>query len=88
MNRADAMLAVLRINEGSWWTRQEIFRWSDRYFLTNNAAAELRARGFNVEHAKRGQDDLYRLGASGLPSDAARCLPPEAPITPGYSVKV
>lgn len=62
MNRADRMLAVLRLNEG-WWSRNSIFTLAGCYFLSNNAAAELRARGFKVEHTRRGRIDLYRLVA-------------------------
>jgi biotin operon repressor len=58
MNRADRMLSVLK--DGRVYSRREIFE-RVGYLMTNNAAAELRARGFEVEHRKEKGNDVYRL---------------------------
>jgi hypothetical protein len=56
------MLAALE--DGEWHERQEILSHSERFYLTNNAAAELRAKGYTIEHVKRGRDeDWYLLAA-------------------------
>lgn len=61
MNRADLLLSVLR--DGKPHTRQDIFG-RVGYFLANNAASELRARGFDVVHSREGRLDVYRLVGS------------------------
>lgn len=58
-SRADAMLAVLR--DGRIHSRDEIFQLAGRFFLTNNAASELRSRGFDVCHGRQGRLDVYWL---------------------------
>lgn len=69
MNRADRMLEVLR--DGRPHTRRDLF---DRcgFFLTNNAAAELRARGYNVVQSRERVDGVviysYRLASCDEPS--------------------
>lgn len=57
-NRADRMLEVLR--DGRTYSRAEIV---DRagWLMTNNAAAELRARGYDIRHSKKQNLDTYRL---------------------------
>lgn len=68
MNRADKMLAVLR--DGRIHTRHDIWRAVGEFFLTNNAACELRARGLDVFYDK--SEDTYRLCGS---LDAAATAP-------------
>ena len=63
MNRADKMLRALKISPGVWCSRTFLFAHADAYYLTNNAASELRARGFNVEHRRNGRGDFYRLAS-------------------------
>jgi hypothetical protein len=58
MNRADKMLSVLK--DGRTYSRLEIFE-RVGFMLTNNAASELRAQGFEVEHRKEHGNDVYRL---------------------------
>lgn len=64
MNRADKLLAVLQ--DGRAHSRQDVF---DAYgfCLTNNAASELRARGYDVEHRRKDGLDTYRLVGSSEP---------------------
>lgn len=62
-NRAALMLEALR--DGDWHSRHDIFYRAGRFFLTNNAAAELRARGFEVEHRRHQGNDEYRLNTAG-----------------------
>lgn len=59
MNRADRMLSVL--HDGRIYSRREIF---DRvgFMLTNDAAAELRLRGLDVQHSQDGRVHCYQLG--------------------------
>ena len=64
MNRADLLLSCLR--DGSPWTRRDIFERTGSYFLTNNAAAELRARGVEVRHTRQGRLDVYQLADGSL----------------------
>lgn len=63
------MLAVLR--DGAWHTRREI---QERvgFFLTNNAASELRSRGLTVEQRRLQGNYEYRLPV----------LPPSPPSPP------
>lgn len=58
MNRADRMYAALM--DGKPRTRQEI-QMKVGYFLTNNAASELRQRGHGVTHWKEGRTHYYQL---------------------------
>lgn len=61
-NRADLMLEVLR--DGGVHSRTEIFE-RVGFMLTNNAAAELRARGYTVEHRVERGNHVYQLVESG-----------------------
>lgn len=67
MNRADAMLQVLQ--DGRPHSRREIFDAAGGYFLTNNAASELRARGYIIEHTRTKSVDVYRLAAAAAASN-------------------
>lgn len=75
MNRADKLFAVLR--DGREHSRQDVFD-AEGFMLTNNAAAELRARGYDVRHRRRGGLDMYQLVGSldALAHTAASALPP------------
>ena len=59
VNRADLLLSCLR--DGTPWTRYDIYEHVGEFFLTNNAAAELRERGFDVQHMRQGRLDVYQL---------------------------
>jgi hypothetical protein len=59
--RAAAMLGVLR--DGRKHSRVEIFKAAGRFFLTNNAASELRAKGYDVRHGRDGGLDVYWLAS-------------------------
>jgi biotin operon repressor len=58
VNRAEKLLAVLQ--DGRPHSRREI---QERvgYFLTNNAASELRAKGYDVSYRREGRVDVYQL---------------------------
>jgi hypothetical protein len=56
-SRAARMLDVLR--DGRWHSRTEIWTAAGGFFLTNNAAAELRREGRNIVYDKK--QDAYRL---------------------------
>lgn len=58
MNRADRMLEVLRDHRPH--SREDVFS-RVGYLMTNNAAAELRARGLDVRHYKHDGLDIYEL---------------------------
>jgi hypothetical protein len=59
-SRSAQMLDVLR--DGKWHTRYDIFNATGRYFLTNNAATELRAAGYSIEFGwGDGRVPQYRL---------------------------
>lgn len=58
MNRADLLYSVLK--DGEPHSRRDIQR-RVGYFLTNNAASELRKRGLNVVHSRPGRVDTYQL---------------------------
>lgn len=64
MNRADLLLSVLQ--DGREHSRADIVS-KVGFFLTNNAASELRARGIGVEHRVTDGLHTYRLlgGAAG-----------------------
>lgn len=74
MNRAAKLHSVLR--DGNPHSRRDIFE-RVGFMLTNNAASELRAEGFNVVHevvSMRGERvDFYQLveGGSGLGGEPA-----------------
>ena len=53
------MLRVLA--DGRPHSRQEILRSADTFFLTNNAASELRGRGHNIERTYKHGEPVYRL---------------------------
>jgi hypothetical protein len=53
------MLAAL--SDGREHSRRELLEASGEFYLTNNASAELRARGFNVVHRRKGGVDTYQL---------------------------
>lgn len=55
--RADLLLEILR--DGRSHSRDEIWRLTEAFFLTNNAASELRRRGHQIVY-ERGTDS-YRL---------------------------
>ena len=73
MNRAELLLSVLRDHRPH--SRQDIF---DRvgYMLTNNAASELRACGYDIQHSRKGRVDVYQL----LPSQPSPLTP--TPVSP------
>lgn len=79
MNRADKMLAVLQ--DGRKHTRHDIFRAAGEFFLTNNAASELRGRGVDVRHGKQDGADVYWLEQLDDPADSpqGRVDPPLSP---------
>jgi hypothetical protein len=63
-SRADRMLHVLR--DGRARSRQEIFESAGGFFLTNNAASELRKRGYQISQRRERGVYVYQLvGASG-----------------------
>ena len=60
INRADRMLAVLR--DGRKHSREEILALAGGpFFLTNNAASDLRKKGHNVRYAVEGGLHVYWL---------------------------
>ena len=64
MNRADLLYSCLR--DGRPWTRRDIFERTGSYFLLNNAASELRARGVNVVWSRAGRLHVYQLANGSL----------------------
>lgn len=81
VNRADKLLAVLR--DGREHSRHDVFE-SQGFMLTNNAASELRARGFAVVHRKKKGLDTYQLQGS-LDEGAADAALPAMPGAPSSS---
>lgn len=65
MNRADLLYSCLR--DGNQWTRRDIYEHTGEFFLTNNAASELRKvlrpRGLTVLHTRQGRQDVYWIGS-------------------------
>lgn len=59
VGRADRMLEVLR--DGRARSRQEIFEAAGGFFLTNNAASELRKRGYQIAQRKERGVYVYQL---------------------------
>lgn len=68
-SRAAAMLDVLR--DGKRHSRAEIFRLTGRFFLTNNAAAELRKAGHDVECASEHGVIVYWLNQPATKPETA-----------------
>lgn len=71
--RADRMLEVLR--DGRPHSREEIFE-RVGFMLTNNAASELRDKGYDVEHRVERRIHIYQL-VGGLDEAAAALSPGE-----------
>jgi hypothetical protein len=70
-SRAAAMLDVLR--DGKRHDRDEIFRLAGRFFLTNNAAAELRKAGYDVRSGYQGENVVvYWLNAPAVKTVEAK----------------
>lgn len=80
VSRADRMLSVLR--DGRARSRQEIFEEAGGFFLTNNAASELRKRGYNISQRRERGVYVYQL-VGGL--DEAAASSPSAASTPSQS---
>jgi len=75
------MLAVL--SDGRAHSRDDIFRACGRFMLTNNAASELRACGYDVRHELQDRVHVYRLAgmlSEPDPVSTPACLspPPQA----------
>ena len=70
MNRAERLYRVLK--DGRTYSRLEIFE-RVGFMLTNNAASELRAIGFNVEHRKEQGNDVYQLVLGEAPEPPSSC---------------
>ena len=70
MNRAERLYSVLK--DGRTYSRLEIFE-RVGFMLTNNAASELRAIGFNVEHRREQGNDVYRLVLGEAPEPPSSC---------------
>ncbi len=68
--RAAAMLSVLA--DGRKRSRDEIFEAAGRFFLTNNAASELRAKGYDVRQGREGKLYVYWLVSARSSAAAAR----------------
>lgn len=68
-SRAQALLDVLE--DGRRYKRDDIFRIAGRFFLTNNAMAELRAAGYDVRHEQDGELHIYWLAASPTEPEAS-----------------
>lgn len=90
--RSRLLLSVLR--DGRRHSRDEIFERVGRFFLTNNAAAELRAQGVDVRYVRKDGVDFYWIESaeSGSLDEAASSNPhsgasahehPGASTTPG-----
>jgi hypothetical protein len=72
MNRADKLLVVLQ--DGREHSRGDVFH-AYGFMLTNNAASELRARGYDVQHRRRDGVDTYQLvSLDASSSDASSFL--------------
>lgn len=69
VSRADRMLEVLR--DGRPHSRHEIFEAAGGFFLTNNAASELRCkRGLNIVQRRERGNVVYQL-VGEIPDEAA-----------------
>lgn len=85
VSRADRMLSVLRDRRPH--SRQEIFEATGSFFLTNNAASELRGKGFIVEQRRERGVVVYQLVGVEHAGDAeegtsGRALPSCAGLSP------
>ena len=81
LSRADRMLNVLR--DGRVHSRHEIFESAGGFFLTNNAASELRKRGYEISQRRERGVYVYQL-VGGL--DEAAASRPSSASTPAQSV--
>lgn len=62
VSRADDLYTVLAKHPGMWIGRTTMFRMLGRYFLTNNAASEARAKyGVTIGHTVKHGEHFYRL---------------------------
>lgn len=75
MNRADRMLECLSHPAQEWWTRHELFTRGGSFYLTNNAASELRERGYVVEQRYHQGNVEYRLLSDGREASGATDTP-------------
>lgn len=78
LSRADRMLAVLK--DGREHSREEILHRSPGgFFLTNNAASDLRRRGYDVRYRVKDGLRLYQLAGSldavSAPAEVSTLLP-------------
>lgn len=70
VSRADRMLEVLR--DGRPHSRQEIFEAAGGFFLTNNAASEIRKKhGIDVAHRVERGVHVYQLASTSDEDEAA-----------------
>ena len=69
MNRADLLYSCLR--DGQPWTRRDIFEHTGQFTLLNNAASELRKRGVDVRHTRKGSLHVYQIVNAQLSLDVA-----------------
>lgn len=69
VSRADRMLSVLR--DGRPHSRQEIFDAAGGFFLTNNAASELRRKGHTVTQRRERGIVVYQLLSRSDEDEAA-----------------
>lgn len=76
MNRADLLYSVLQ--DGREHSRADIVS-KVGFFLTNNAASELRARGIGVEHRVTDGLHTYKLLSAAGTTASPSSLPPVAP---------
>lgn len=74
--RAAAMLAVL--SDGRLHSREEIFAKAGRFFLTNNAASQLRALGHDVR-MERVSGTVYGYRLAGRPAAPSALRVRQAP---------
>ena len=66
MSRADLMYSALVERPGEFVSRRSLFRHADTFYLTNNAASEVRAKyGVDVEHDVVEGEHSYRLADLG-----------------------
>lgn len=87
MNRADRLLAVLK--DGRPHSRREIQERAG-FFLTNNAASELRKQGHKIEQHREGDLYLYTLTSplrEGDPPTSARRRVEGSPSLSGASLR-
>src|SRR3990167_796124 len=80
VNRADLLYSCLR--DGRSWTHREIFEHVGRFFLVNNAAVELRARGMDVVWSRAGRLHVYQLVGGSLGERERQAQPQGYPRSP------